>query len=116
MRKNRSFCFVFVREIPGLRQWCQKREVFMDSRQTILFGIQAATLAASLQAQAAVPESRDIHSDTDQAAINQFSLKSIEESWLRVPRACKAVTFNAEPVFTQEARKAEINSLYSSLV
>lgn len=50
-----------------------------------------------------------------QHAINQASLKSIEESWLAIPNICKAAAFNADPVaLPMEAKSEAVQSIYSA--
>ncbi len=54
----------------------------------------AGTFFPSANAPAAVPESKDAAAGL--VAANLASLKSIESSWLELPRTCKAKGFHAE--------------------
>lgn len=48
-------------------------------------------------------------------AINIASLKSIESTWLKVPNACKAAGFNAQPqVLKNDLISAHAASVYQS--
>lgn len=47
--------------------------------------------------------------------LNQASLKSIEGSWLDVPKVCKARGFNADPIVVEPIdNKSHVESIYES--
>ncbi len=52
----------------------------------------------------------------DMAGVNAASLRSIESSWLEVPRTCKAKAFNAEPVtVAHQPLRPEVAAIYGLL-
>lgn len=52
-----------------------------------------------------------------QAVANQLSLASIEESWLQIPRMCKAAGFHAQPTpIVPSERSKDVQSLYSTFI
>lgn len=80
--------------------------------QALLLGIQAAMLAGSLSPAHAASDGI-LTVDAQQLA-HQTTLKSVSESWMLVPRVCKAQNFNAHPVaLSTELRSEAIASLYS---
>jgi hypothetical protein len=72
-----------------------------------------ASLLPMAQAQASPEPSQ---TKMDMNGVNTASLKSIESSWLEVPRSCKAKGFNAEPItVTHQPLRPEIAAIYGLL-
>lgn len=87
----------------------QERKVIMKTSNLILGGIQAAVLVGQI-APAFAESSMPI---PDQNAINQLSLKSISESFLKVPGHCKAAGFNAQAVpLAKETSSALVQEIH----
>jgi hypothetical protein len=79
-----------------------------------LTGLQVATTLSGLTS-TAIASNHEASPKLTQADLNQASLQTIEESWLKVPRICKAAAFNAQPVrMSYEARNESIAALYLS--
>ena len=79
-------------------------------------GLQVVTAVSSI-APTTPPAYQEVATKLTQTDLNQKSLKSIEESWLQVPRACKAAGFNAQPTaLAIENRPAAISTLYSNFI
>jgi hypothetical protein len=61
--------------------------------------------------------SQDLHAsvtESQMTQINSATIKSIESTWLKVPKICKARHFNASPVSLQTQQMASsIQSIYS---
>lgn len=61
--------------------------------------------------------SQDLHAavtESQMTQINSATIKSIESTWLKVPKLCKARNFNASPVSLQTQQMASsLQSIYS---
>jgi hypothetical protein len=72
-----------------------------------------ASLLPVTQAQSSPDPSQ---TKVDMTGVNTASLKSIESSWLEVPRSCKAKGFNAEPItITHQPLRSEVAAIYGLL-
>lgn len=85
-------------------------------RSSIHFAVNGALALASLAAPSAVANETPAPSDQKAAQINQASLTSVEQSYLKIPGMCKARNAAFDPIVVgREAVSASARAIHAAL-
>lgn len=84
-----------------------------NAGKVALATLQLTAVVSSITSVAMASNTEAVQKPT-QTEINQASLKAIAETWLQVPRICKAAAFNAQPLaLPLEARSESVAAIYA---